>query len=234
MEENNLYQTNVEASIAKNFVSNVFMWMFAALAITAATAWLCSSPSFLNLLYTETGLSFFGWVVTLAPLVLVFIMSGRIETLTTSQMTLLFILYSVLMGMSLGSIFIVYTEASIIKTFAIASIMFAIMAIVGYTTKTDLTKFGRILFMGLIGIIVATLINFFTQSARMDYIISMVAVLVFTGLTAYDVQKLKEIGSTPLSTGEHSSKLAIWGALSLYLDFINLFLYLLRFFGKRN
>lgn len=235
MEQNNYYQIDNE-EVIKGFMSKVFGWMFAALAITAATAYLCATGSFLSMLINpETGqMSFLYWVVTLAPLALVFIMSGRIDRLSKQQMTSLFIVYSALMGMSLSFIFVVYTTASIVKTFFITSIMFGVMALVGATTKTDLTKFGKIMFMGLIGIIVATLINFFTRSATIDYIVSFIAVLVFTGLTAYDVQKLKKAGGIVVNGDETASKLAIWGALTIYLDFINLFLYLLRFFGRRD
>ena len=120
------------------------------------------------------------------------------------------------------------------KTFLIASGMFGVMAIVGYTTKTDLTKFGSIMFMGLIGIIIASVVNLFMRSGTMDYIISFIGVLVFTGLTAYDVQKLKRIGSNIGYEDEGTRKMTIMGALTLYLDFINLFLFLLRFFGNRN
>ena len=135
--------------------------------------------------------------------------------------------------MSLSFILIVYTAASVYKTFAITAGMFGIMAVTGYTTKTDLTKFGSIMFMGLIGIIIAMVANFFLKSSMLEYIISVIGVLVFTGLTAYDVQKLKRIGSQTLDAG-NTRKLAIMGALTLYLDFINLFLFLLRLLGDRR
>jgi hypothetical protein len=123
---------------------------------------------------------------------------------------------------------------SIAKTFVITAGMFGFMAIVGYTTKTDLTKFGKIMMMGLVGIIIASVVNFFTQSARMDYVISFIGVMVFTGLTAYDVQKLKRLGAGIGTESEMARKATIFGALTLYLDFINLFLFLLRFFGDRK
>ena len=125
-------------------------------------------------------------------------------------------------------------RSSIVKTFVITSGMFGTMAVVGYTTKTDLTKFGSLMFMGLIGIIIASVVNMFMRSGTMDYIISFIGVLVFTGLTAYDVQKLKRIGSNMELESEGARKLTIMGALTLYLDFINLFLFLLRFFGNRK
>ncbi len=138
------------------------------------------------------------------------------------------------MGASLSFVFLAYTGASIAKTFVITSAMFGFMALLGYTTKTDLTKFGSIMIMGLVGIIIASVVNMFMQSPMMDYIISFIGVLVFTGLTAYDVQKLKRIGAGVDTESESARKLTIYGALTLYLDFINLFLFLLRFFGNRK
>ena len=138
------------------------------------------------------------------------------------------------MGMSLSSIFVIYTGSSIVSTFFITSATFTAMAILGYTTKTDLTKFGSILMMGVIGIIIASIVNMFMQSGMMELIISIAGVLIFTGLTAYDVQKLKRIGSGVEYGTDETNKLAIMGALNLYLDFINLFLFLLRFMGDRK
>ena len=132
-------------------------------------------------------------------------------------------------------ILLVYTAASVYKTFAVTAAMFGIMAVTGYTTKTDLTKFGSIMMMGLVGLIIAMMVNFFMQSGTMDYIISIIGVLIFTGLTAYDVQRLKRIGAGAGEYGEaNTRKLSILGALTLYLDFINLFMFLLRFLGARK
>jgi hypothetical protein len=163
-------------------------------------------------------------------------MSFGFQRLSPAILTLLFITFSILMGMSLSFVLIVYTAASVFKTFAIAAGMFGIMAVLGYTTKTDLTKFGSIMMMGLIGIFIAMIVNIFLKSSTMDYIISIIGVLVFTGLTAYDVQKLKRIGAgIGIEGGEmNARKLSIMGALTLYLDFINLFLFLLRFLGDRK
>jgi len=222
--------------LAKTFMSGVFMWMFLALGITAVTAWLfASSQELITLLYKpEGGMSITGWIVMLAPLGLVLWMSAGFQRMSASAMVLIFILFSVLLGASLSSIFLIYTGASIVKTFVITAGMFGTMAVVGYTTKTDLTKFGSLMFMGLIGIIIASVVNMFMRSGTMDYIISFIGVLVFTGLTAYDVQKLKRIGSNVELESEGARKLTIMGALTLYLDFINLFLFLLRFFGNRK
>lgn len=224
-----------DESMVRAFMTGVFSWMFIALAITAVTAWyVASTPAIFQLMRTETGLSIFGWVVMLAPIGFVMLMSFRFQKLSALSLSLLFLVYSVLVGLSLSFIFLVYTMGSIATTFGVTSLTFGIMAIAGYTTKTDLTKFGSILMMALVGIIVATLVNFFLKSESMQYLISFIGVLVFTGLTAYDVQKLKKIGNEMTAGQESTRKYAIMGALSLYLDFINLFLFLLRFLGRRN
>ncbi|MDA3942021.1 MAG: Bax inhibitor-1/YccA family protein [Bacteroidetes bacterium] len=224
-------------ALAKTFLANVFSWMFLALAITALVAYvIAGNESFMQLMYnTETGgMSMTGWIIMLSPLGLVFWMSMGFAKMSAQTLTLVFLAYSILMGLSLSFIFLAYTGASIAKTFVITSGMFGLMAVVGYTTKTDLSKFGSLMMMGLVGIIIASVVNFFMKSAMMDYIISFIGVLVFTGLTAYDVQKLKRIGASAMSDGEGMRKITIMGALTLYLDFINLFLFLLRFFGNRR
>ena len=224
-----------DESSVQAFMTGVFSWMFIALAITAATAYyVASTPSIMQLMITETGLSIFGWVVMLAPIGFVLLMSFRFQKLSSLSLSVLFLVYSILVGLSISFIFMVYTMGSIATTFGVTSLTFGIMAIAGYTTKTDLTKFGSILMMALVGIIVASLVNFFLKSESMQYLISFIGVLVFTGLTAYDVQKLKKIGTEMIAGQESTRKYAIMGALSLYLDFINLFLFLLRFLGRRN
>lgn len=223
--------------VARTFLSGVFGWMFLAMAITAATAYLfASTQSLVNLMYNaETGgMSILGWIIMLSPLGLVIWMSAGFQRMSASTMVLVFVLYSLLMGASLSFVFLAFTGASIAKTFVITAGMFGLMAVVGYTTKTDLSKFGSIMFMGLIGLIIASLVNMFMRSPMMDYIISFIGVLVFTGLTAYDVQKLKRIGAQVTEGSESARKVTIMGALTLYLDFINLFLFLLRFFGNRR
>ena len=233
----NYTETSGVVSVSKTFLSGVFMWMTMALSITALVSWtFASNPSLMSILInSETGsMSAIGWVVMFAPLGLVLLMGMRFQKMSASSMLLVFIVYSILMGMSLSFIFLVYSLPSIAKTFVITAGMFGFMAIVGYTTKTDLTKFGKIMMMGLVGIIIASVVNFFTQSARMDYVISFIGVMVFTGLTAYDVQKLKRLGAGIGTESEMARKATIFGALTLYLDFINLFLFLLRFFGDRK
>lgn len=238
--ENNFEYQNSTKVLSNSFVSNVFMWMFGALGITALTAYLFGTDMNLIMMMFSVNsdgaasLNILGWLVMLSPLAIVLIMSFTAAKMKASTMVILYLVYSVLMGMSLSFIFLVFAQASIFKTFIITAIMFGIMAVVGYTTKTDLTKLGSILLMGLFGIIIASLVNMFMGSERLDYIISIFGVIIFTGLTAYDVQKIKQIGMTGIENNDTMTKISIFAALSLYLDFINLFLYLLRFFGKKN
>lgn len=233
-------QDTQEIAVPRTFITNVFSWMAVALGITAFFAYVFSAnKAFFDSIYTtnETGgisMSGLGWVVMLAPLAMVLIMSFGFNKLSAGILTLLFVAYSFLMGMSLSFIFLVYTSSSIFITFAVTAGTFGVMAIAGYTTKVDLSKFGAIMFMGLIGIVIASLVNMFMRSQTMDYVISIIGVLVFTGLTAWDVQKLKRIGSQVENGTEPARKLVIMGALTLYLDFINLFLFLLRFLGNRR
>lgn len=234
----NYNSRSMSQDMTRSFVSTVFLWMFAALGITAATAFLFgTNVNLMSLLMNVTPegyakVSALGWIVTFAPFIIVLVMSARINKMSVQQTVLWYVIYSILMGMSLSFIFWAYTSASIFKTFIITAGMFGVMAVVGYTTKTDLTKFGSFLFMALIGIIIATLVNFFMHSARLDYIISIFGVLIFTGLTAFDVQKIKQIGDAGINDGDVMAKITVHAALSLYLDFLNLFLYLLRFFGN--
>lgn len=230
-------QTEQSQTLSKTFLSSVFSWMFAALAITSIVAYYFgNSLELISLLVdTTTGkLNMFGWVVMFAPLAFVMIMSFGMNRISYPVLLFLFLLYSAVMGMSLSFIFLAYTQSSIFTVFVSASAMFGVMALVGYTTKTDLTKFGSIMIMGLIGIIIASVVNMFLHSDTMGYIISFIGVLVFTGLTAYDVQKLKNIGAGVELGTASAGKLVIMGALNLYLDFINLFLHLLRLFGDRK
>lgn len=232
----NREQTSQVGTIAKSFLANVFTYMSAALAITGIVAYLFGTDmSLISVMFNaEGGMNMIGYLVMFAPIGLVLLMSYGFQKFSAMVLVALFVLYSVLMGMSLSTIFLIYTGASIFTTFFITAGTFAIMAVLGYTTKTDLTKFGSILMMGVIGIVIAMVVNMFMRSEMMSYVISGIGVLIFTGLTAYDVQKLKRIGSGVEYGTEETNKLAIMGALSLYLDFINLFLFLLRFMGDRK
>ena len=173
------------------------------------------------------------WLVMLAPLGFVFYLSAKINKMSLSNAQITFWIFSAIMGLSLASIFIVYTQASIARVFFISSGTFAAMSLYGYTTKKDLTKLGGFLFMGLIGIIIASLVNLFFQSSALHFAISVIGVLVFVGLTAYDTQRIKEMYYAGDSESVGGKK-ALMGALRLYLDFINLFIMLLRLFGQRR
>jgi len=236
--QNELFVGNKTTAVpvAKTFIAGVFGWMFLALGITAITSWLfASSPELMASLYNaQGGMTLLGWIVLLAPIGFVIWLSAGFNRMSASSMVLVFVAYSILMGMSLSFIFLAYTGTSIAATFMITAGMFGVMALLGYTTKTDLTRFGSIMMMGLIGIIIASVVNMFLHSSGMDYIISFLGVLIFTGLSAYDVQKLKRIGAGMVEGAENTRKMTIMGALTLYLDFINLFLFLLRFFGNRR
>jgi FtsH-binding integral membrane protein len=224
---------NLDSSaVSRSFVANVFSYMTLALVITGAAAyWFAASGNILALLQ---GSKLLMWGVMLAPIGMVLIMSFAFNRLSFAALMGLFIAYSLVNGISLSVIFLVYTSAAITKVFFITAALFATMAVVGYTTKTDLTKMGSILMMAVIGMLIASLVNYFMKSEAFDYLISCVGVLVFTGLVAYDTQKVKRIGAGVEYGTAAAGKLALMGALSLYLDFINLFLFLLRVFGGRR
>lgn len=233
-------QPGLAKPLERTFVANVFSWMAAALAITGITAYVFGTDAtYINYLISagpdgRVGMSTLGYIVMFAPLGFVLLMSLGFQKLSSTALIALFMVYSVIMGMSLSFIFLIYTQASIYSTFGIAAAMFGGMAVVGYTTNTDLTKFGSIMMMGLIGIILASVVNIFIGSEGMNFIISILGVIIFTGLAAYDVQKIKRIGEGVEYGTEATAKLSIMGALTLYLDFINLFLFLLRLFGGRK
>jgi FtsH-binding integral membrane protein len=214
--------------------------MFMALGISALFAYLFSTNlELLQYLISSTGrgLNALGYIVMFAPLGFVLLMSFGYSRLSAPVLIFLFVIYAALNGISFSFILLSYTSGTILACFLSAAAMFGIMAFMGYTTKQDLTKFGRILIMGLIGIIVASLINLFMGNSSLDYLISFLGVMIFTGLTAYDVQKLKNIGAGIQYADVPASdvkKISILGALNLYLDFINLFLFLLRLFGGRR
>jgi len=230
----------VEQTQVKNFMANVFAYMFMALGVSALFAYLFSTNlELLQYLVSSTGrgLNALGYIVMFAPLGFVLLMSFGYQRLSAPVLVLLFVIYSALNGITFSFILLTYTSGTVLACFLSAAAMFGLMAFMGYTTKQDLTKFGRILFMGLIGIIVASLINLFMGNSTLDYIISFIGVMIFTGLTAYDVQKLKNIGAGIQYADVPASdvkKVSILGALNLYLDFINLFLFLLRLFGGRR
>lgn len=210
----------------------VYTWMTLALVLTGLTAYgVATSPGIMMALYSNSALM---WGLVIAEFALVIGISAAINRLSLATATLMFVAYSVINGAMLSSIFMIYTAASIASVFFITAATFAVMALIGYTTKTDLTSVGKLLFMALIGLVIATIVNMFIGSSTLTMICSYVGVLIFVGLTAYDSQKLKNMLMQAPDAGESSQKLALLGALTLYLDFINLFIYLLRIFGDRR
>jgi FtsH-binding integral membrane protein len=231
--------------VAKRFFANVFLWMFVALGVsTLAAVFMANTPAAMEYIirtneFGKSGMTVLGYIATFAPLGLVLLMGAGFSRLSYSTLLGVFILFSLLLGISLSTILLIYTAGSVVACFAAAAGIFGIMAVLGYTTDTDLSKFGPILMVGVVGLVIASVINWFLKSAQFDYIMSFFGVAIFTALTAYDVQKLKRIGAGLEENGTQiaaadSGKLAIMGALSLYLDFINIFLFLLRIFGGRK
>ena len=229
------YANEREWAISEAFptlMRKVYVWMTLALVITGITAYgVASSPAILQAIYTNQLLF---WGLIIAEFALVIGVTAAINKLSLTTATLMFVLYSVINGTMLSSIFLIYTASSIATVFFITAGTFAAMAIVGYTTKADLSSMGKILFMALIGLIIATIVNIFVKSSGLDMIISYVGVLIFVGLTAWDSQKIKQMMLQAPDAGEGMQKMALLGALTLYLDFINLFIYLLRIFGRRD
>jgi FtsH-binding integral membrane protein len=224
-----LPRTESQVIVRQNtLIRQVYAWMGAGLAITAIMALITlSSPAILDAVFGNR-LVFYGLMI--GELALVFTLSGAINKLSATTATLIFITYSVLNGITLSVVALAYTANSIASTFVITAGMFGSMSVYGYMTKRDLTSWGSFLFMGLIGVVIASIVNIFVGSTAVSWVISGIGVIVFTGLTAYDTWKIKELASQ----GIEGRKPAILGALTLYLDFINLFLMLLRFTGNRR
>ena len=235
MNEDRLYELirEKEQTAAVAFpalMRKVYVWMTLALLITGFTAYgVASSPGIISAIFANKMVV---WGIFFAELGIVWYVSARIMRLSLMSATLLFVLYSVLNGLMLSFIFIVYTMTSIASVFFITAGTFAVMSLIGYFTKADLSSLGRILMMALIGLIIATLVNvFLLKDTGLGLILSYVGVLIFVGLTAYDTQKIKQMLMQADDVSEEAQKIALMGALALYLDFINLFLYLLRIFG---
>jgi len=232
----NVVQLN-DAAASRRFIANVFAWMFVALGISAFCAYLFANDnSFKQLLYDPTtgGSTGLGTITMFAPFAFILVISFGFNRLSYGVLALLFVAYSAVMGISLSYILLYYTASSVMGVFITASLLFGVMAIAGYTTNTDLTKFGSLMIMLLFGIIIASLVNLFLHSTGLSMLISYVGVAVFVGLTAYDVQRLKNIGAGIEYGDAPAKKMALMGGLTLYLDFVNLFLMLLRIFGRRR
>ncbi|WP_395755643.1 Bax inhibitor-1/YccA family protein [Edwardsiella ictaluri] len=215
------------------YMAQVYGWMCCGLLLTALVAWYAArTPAVLNLIFANK-MVFFGLIIV--QLGVVFVLSGMVNRLSGAAATSLFMLYSLLTGLTLSSIFVVYTYSSIASTFVVSAGMFGAMSLYGYTTKRDLSGMGSMLFMALIGLVLASVVNIWLKSSALTWIETYAGVLIFVGLTAYDTQKLRVMGEQ-LSADDRDGfrRYAIMGALTLYLDFINLFLMLLRIFGDRR
>ncbi|MNK35212.1 Inner membrane protein YbhL [compost metagenome] len=249
-QQNYQYQDNSvfvqEKSVSKKFFANVFLWMFVALSLSTVAAYLFGTNEQLmqyllniNPATGKVSMSIFGYIAMFAPLGLVLLMGFGLSRLSLPALIGVFVLYSVLTGISLSFILLTYTSGSVVSCFAGAAGIFGIMAFMGYTTNIDLSKFGPILMVGVIGLVIASVINMFIQSEQFSLFMAFIGIAIFTALTAYDVQKIKRIGEGIEASGEQvlqieSKKMAIVAALSLYLDFLNIFLFLLRIFGSRK
>ena len=229
MNENfNYVQSPNAGTLANKVMRRVYVKMLVAMLVTAATSmYVSSNEAILQLIF---GNSFVTIGLVISQIAVVLVLSGRLNKLSITSATLLFYLYSVLTGVVFSSILLLYTATSVGMTFLITAGVFAAMSIYGFTTSNDLTKFGSIMFMALIGLIICSVVNIFLKSSGMEWIISLAGVAIFIGLTAWDTQKIKN-AAMYATDGTSAEKLATFGALSLYRDFVNLFLYLLRFFG---
>ena len=212
------------------FLQAVYGWMAGGLALTAATAWVVAgSPVFANAVAAN---GFLFWGLAIAQIAIVVVLSARVEGLSTSAASLLFLVYSALTGATLSFVLLVFTGESVATTFLVTAGMFAALAGYGATTGRSLAGVGQFLFMGLIGVILASVVGLFWHSDGLQFVISVAGVIVFSGLAAYDAQRLNAMADT--APAGHAGSYAITGALALYLDFVNLFLFLLRFFGRRR
>jgi FtsH-binding integral membrane protein len=214
------------------FITKVYAWMSLALMVTALTAVYVASSQDLVRMIVGNRIVFY--ILLFGQIGLVWFISSSLERISAMTATLLFMVYAFALGLTLSVIFLAYSGASIGTTFMVTGGTFGVMSIYGYTTKRDLTSIGNLLVMALIGFLIGSLVNFFLQSTMMYWILTYIGIIVFVGLTAYDTQKIKEMGAAGFDTSENMRKGAIMGALALYLDFINLFLLLLRLFGNRR
>ena len=224
-------RTQTHDSALRNYMVKVYNHMAMALGISGAVAFTVSNvPALMNLFF-GTPLS---WVVMLAPLGFVMFFSYKLNSISAATARSYLWIYSSLMGLSLSTLLVIYTGASVTRVFFITASVFGAMSLYGYTTKKDLTGIGSFLIMGLIGLVIASLVNIFLKSSALDFALSVIGTLIFIGLTAYDTQRIKQTYYQFAGNAEMTSKMAILGALNLYMDFINLFIMLLRFMGERR
>nr|WP_082085604.1 Bax inhibitor-1/YccA family protein [Magnetospira sp. QH-2] len=223
----------------RKYMLGVYNYMAGGVALTGAVAYLgASTPAIRNLMFSvgadgRIGMNLMGWAVMLAPLAFILVMSFGVNKMRASTLQMVFWAFAAVMGLSMSHIFLTYTGVSVARVFFISAGSFAALSLFGYTTKKDLSGFGSFLYMGLFGIIIASVVNIFMDSSALHFVISVAGVLVFAGLTAYDTQKIKSIYSVT-DSGEVMGKKQIMGAVNLYLDFVNLFMMLLHLFGNRD
>ena len=219
----------------RNFMLKVYNYMAGGLILTALCAWFVShNVTILKLFFTPHGYSALGWLVLFAPLIMVFAFGWVLNKGTLQQVQTLFWVYSAVMGISLAPLFLAYTGTSVARVFLITSATFGALSIYGYTTKKDMSAWGSFLIIGVIGLIIASVVNIFLKSTGLDYALSYLTVFIFAGLTAYDTQKIRSLYFLGMRNEEIAARGAVAGALSLYLDFINMFLALLRILGDRR
>ena len=232
-ETKNLIGNYASKAAQSTLLRSVYVWMTLALVITGfVSMYVAQSYQLISFIF---GNKLALWGMLIAELAVVFYLSARINSISFTKATVMFIIYSILNGATLASIFLVYTMSSIASTFFVAAGTFGVMALYGYVTKSDLTRIGNICLMTLIGLIIATLVSLFWQNSMLQMIITYAGVILFVGLTAYDSQKIKRLLTADgIEVTEETQKIALLGALTLYLDFINLFLYLLRLLGDRK
>lgn len=232
-ETKNLIGNYASKAAQSTLLRSVYVWMTLALVITGfVSMYVAQSYQLISFIF---GNRLALWGMLIAELAVVFYLSARINSISFTKATVMFIIYSILNGATLASIFLVYTMSSIASTFFVAAGTFGVMALYGYITKSDLTRIGNICLMALIGLIIATLVSLFWHNSMLQMIITYVGVILFVGLTAYDSQKIKRLLTADgIEVTEETQKIALLGALTLYLDFINLFLYLLRLLGDRK
>lgn len=232
-ETKNLIGNYASKAAQSTLLRSVYVWMTLALVITGfVSMYVAQSYQLISFIF---GNKLALWGMLIAELAVVFYLSARINSISFTKATVMFIIYSILNGATLASIFLVYTMSSIASTFFVAAGTFGVMALYGYVTKSDLTRIGNICLMALIGLIIATLVSMFWQNSMQQMIITYAGVILFVGLTAYDSQKIKRLLTADgIEVTEETQKIALLGALTLYLDFINLFLYLLRLLGDRK
>ncbi|NQV79096.1 MAG: Bax inhibitor-1/YccA family protein [Alphaproteobacteria bacterium] len=220
------------------YMLRVYNYMTVGTAVTGITAWMVANTSLRGVFYQVQGgvegPSLLGWIAMISPLAFILAMSFGVNRMKASTIQALFWAVTVVFGISLSTILLTFTGTSVARVFFITAGLFGAMSLYGYTTKRDLTKLGSFLFMGLIGIVIASVVNMFIGSTMMQFIISVIGVLVFTGLTAYDTQKIKNTYDSVSHSGELMTKTAVMGALNLYLDFLNLFMMLMHLLGNRN